>query len=138
VQSALLVAFGLAGRPETGGGPPAPPSGRRLAIAVGYAALLAAFAYPGISVSAGRTLGATEWFGVMPDPTVLATIGAIVLMPGRPRGWVMAIPIAWCAVGGATSWLLASPAWWLLPAAGVAGLAALAADLRQPRGASVL
>ena len=51
------------------------------ASTVGYATLLAAFAYPGISVSTGRTLGATEWFGVMPDPTVLATGSYTIAYP---------------------------------------------------------
>jgi len=63
-----------------------------------------------------------EMFGVTPDPTVVATLGALVAAQ-RPHWELIVIPLLWCAVSGATLWTMQSPDWMILPAAG--GLALL-------------
>jgi hypothetical protein len=45
---------------------------------------------------------------------------------------LLPIPLAWCALTGATLWTMGSPEWWLLPAAAVLSIAAA---IRQRRGA---
>src|SRR5262245_13596238 len=61
-----------------------------------------------------------EMFGVAPDPTVVATLGALVAAQ-RPHWELIVIPLAWCAVSGATLWTMQSPDWMIMPAA--AGIA---------------
>jgi len=57
-------------------------------------------------------------FGVMPDPTAVATLG-LLLVTERP-GWLLApIPLLWCLVSGATLLALGSPEAWIPPLAGL-------------------
>ncbi len=96
--------------------------------------LAAAILYPVLALAAGRPLAQSEWFGLMPDPTVLATLGLLLRLRGG-RGWLamaMAMPLLWCAIAGATLWTLKSPVWTVLP---LAGLVALLAVLIRPRAA---
>jgi hypothetical protein len=67
---------------------------------------LALLGYPLISVVSGRGVAPAEVFGMMPDPTVLGTIGALLLAEGRWRRRLLAIPLLWCVVSGATLWAL--------------------------------
>lgn len=94
--------------------------------------LAAAILYPLLALAAGRPLAQTEWFALMPEPTVLATLGLLLCLRGG-RDWLaMALPLLWCAIASATLWTLKSPAWYLLP---LAGLLALTAALIRPRAA---
>ncbi len=114
---------------------------RGLALASGPAALVptglavaaaGVLAYPLVSVALGRGIAAAEVFGIAPDPTVLATLGILVLAAPAARVALLPIPLAWCALTGATLWTMGSSVWWLLPAVAVL---AIAAALRQRRGA---
>jgi hypothetical protein len=67
---------------------------------------LALLGYPFIPVVSGRGVAQAEVFGMMPDPTVLGTIGALLLAEGRWRRRLLAIPLLWCVVSGATLWAL--------------------------------
>ena len=62
--------------------------------------------YPAVAVLAGRGIGQAEVFGVMPDPTALGTIGALLMATGRWRRRLMVIPVLWCLVSGALLWAL--------------------------------
>jgi hypothetical protein len=42
----------------------------------------------------------------MPDPTVLGTIGLLLLARGRFRGPLLVIPLLWCLLSGATLWAI--------------------------------
>lgn len=67
----------------------------------------------------GREWVEVEVFGVAPDPTVLATLG-ILLLTGKISHWsLLIIPLLWCAVTGATLWAMKSPEALLMPSAGV-------------------
>ncbi len=82
---------------------------------------LALAGWPLLALAAGRPLAQTEWFGLMPDPTVIATLGALLLMPGRGPLWLWPLPIIWCTVSSATLWAMqSSQAWALLAASAVA------------------
>jgi hypothetical protein len=81
-------------------------------------------AYPLASIALGRGIAAAEVFGMAPDPTVFATLGILVLAAPAARLALLPIPLAWCAMTGATLWTMGSPEWWLLPAAAVLSIAA--------------
>jgi len=79
-----------------------------------------------------------------PDPTALATLAFLLLLPRRPTsparrgvaGWLSiaawAIPLAWCLLTGLTLSTMGAPEAWVVPAAaGVATLVAVAAPRRR-------
>jgi multidrug transporter EmrE-like cation transporter len=80
----------------------------------------------------GRGWRSVQIFGVAPDPTVVATLGVLLLARGRGRGPLMVVPVLWCAITGATLLAMKAPEAWIPPLA-----AALAAALafRQSRSA---
>lgn len=85
------------------------------ALLVGSVAL-----YPVLAPALGRGWTQSELFGIAPDPTVLGTLGLLLLSEGspRPRKALFAAPLVWCLLGGATLWAMGSPeAWIVLPAA---------------------
>jgi hypothetical protein len=69
----------------------------------------------------GRSWASIELFGIAPDPTVLATLG-VLLAADRARFELIVIPLARCAVTGATLWTMQSPDALLMPAAGLLAL----------------
>ena len=76
--------------------------------------------YPWLAPVLGRGWTQSEVFGIAPDPTVLGTLGLLLLAEGSPRSrWtLLATPLIWCLLGGMTLWAMGSPeAWIVLPAA---------------------
>ena len=70
--------------------------------------------YPLLAPLLGRGWRQSETFGVMPDPTALATLG-LLLMAEQPRPWwTLSVPLLWCLVSGATLWAMGSPEVWIL------------------------
>lgn len=107
------------------------PSLRRRA---GHALLAAGVVlYPLLAPLQGRPWRQAEWFGIAPDPTVVATLGLLLLRP--PRGMARALwaaPVAAAAASAATLWTMGS-AQGAAPAAAL--LIALAVGLGPgPRG----
>jgi len=80
--------------------------------------------YPALASLTGRAWRQSEIFGLAPDPTVLGTLGLLLLVPGRPRWELMTVPVLWCAFSGLTLLALGS-AEAAVPAVGA--LSALAA-----------
>ena len=70
---------------------------------------LAVVIYPVLAPLAGRPWQQAEIFGVAPDPTVLATLGLLLLRDGPPRWELLPGPILWCSISGATLWAMESP-----------------------------
>jgi hypothetical protein len=70
----------------------------------------------------GRAWSQVEIFGIAPDPTAVATLGIIVRTSVGPRWTLLPIPVAWCAVSGATAWAMGSPDAGVMPIAGVLAL----------------
>ena len=118
---ALLLAI-MARRPAT------PPQRRWPGRTLIAWALLA---QPLLALASGRSWRGVELFGLAPDPTVLATLGLLLLRPGV--WWLWPVPLLWCAISGATLWTLKAPEALLLPAA---ALLSLATSLGSRRPAS--
>ena len=98
--------------------------------------IVAVAVYPLLAPLFGRTWQQAEIFGIAPDPTVLATLGLLLLTPGRPHWELLAVPILWCLVSGATLLAMGSPDAWVLPLAGVFAAAASAwSAIEQRRSA---
>jgi hypothetical protein len=87
--------------------------------------------YPLLAPLLGRGWAQSEVFGIMPDPTVGATLGLLLLVEGLPRWWLLVAPALWCATAGATLVAMGSPEAWVMPPAALLGVAAAIA--RGPR-----
>jgi hypothetical protein len=64
---------------------------------------------PLIGPLAGRDWVQAEIFGVAPDPTVIATLGVLLVAPGLAFWALLLVPMLWCAISGATLWAMGSP-----------------------------
>jgi hypothetical protein len=113
--------------------PPSTDLARALGAAIVAAALLA---WPLLGRLSGGTWASAQSFAVMPDPTALATLGFLLLAP-RPPGWLFAVPVLSCALGGALSWALQAPLAWLAPALAACAVAC-AWRCQQARPASAV
>ena len=96
---------------------------------------LALLLYPALALPWARPLTQAEWFALAPDPTMLAALAVLALVvygghglrhPRRTGVLLSILPLSWCLVTGATSWVLGAPDWWLMPSAAllVCGVAA--------------
>jgi hypothetical protein len=101
--------------------------------AVGFCLIALAIAYPLVAPLFGRPWSQAEFFGLAPDPTAIATLGAVLLAYGWLRWALAIIPLAWCAVGGATLWTMDAPDAWILPLAAAVFVTAALFENRQPR-----
>ena len=101
LQAALLAGAAIFGR---GREPPAGNDGLR-AAGLGLAAAGAVF-YPLLAPALGRPWAQAEVFGLMPEPTALATLGLLLATGARGRAWLALVPVLSLLVGGATAWLL--------------------------------
>ncbi len=70
---------------------------------------------PLLAAAAGRPGMQAELFASAPDPTAIATLGLLLLMPRASPRWVAvavslvwALAIAWCAISAATLWTMDS------------------------------
>lgn len=115
LQAALLLAMAWRGAPVT---TPRSPAGLAL---LGGAVLL----MPLLGMAFGRPWREAELFGLTPDATVLGTLGVLLLLGGPRRpfaAWPWLVPLAWCAVSGATLFAMGLPWAGLLPLAGLAAV----------------
>jgi hypothetical protein len=71
--------------------------------------LFALLIQPMIGPLVGRNWSQAEFFGIAPDPTVVGTLGILLLASGPWRWVLVAIPLLWCVVSGATLWTMGSP-----------------------------
>ncbi len=71
----------------------------------------------------GRPWSQVQMFGLAPDPTVVATLGVLLLGPARGQWTLMVIPVLWCLIGGATLWAMGQPDAIVLPAVAIIGIA---------------
>jgi hypothetical protein len=117
LQAALLAWTGLVRdrlRFARDGGP------RKL----GFTLVIYALAvHPLIAPLTGRPAMQAELFGIAPDPTVIATLG-VLLVAVRPHWHLLVVPLLWCLISGLTLWTMESPEAGVVPA-----LAALAAAI---------
>jgi hypothetical protein len=93
-------------------------AGRFRRIGVGVV-LFAVLVEPLSAPLLGRPLSQTELFGLTPDPTVVATLGAMVALRPKRRWLLMIVPVLWCALTGLTLLAMSARDWWIAPAAGI-------------------
>jgi len=86
--------------------------------------------YPLIAPLLGRSWLAAESFGMMPDPTAVATLAVLSITAGRVRWLLMVVPALWCAVSGATLWAMGSGDFFVAPVGAVVVIVRLV-SLRQ-------
>jgi hypothetical protein len=100
---------------------------------IGY--LLLAFATVGVPLLHGRERSTSEIFGIAPDPTVIATLGFLIVLRGRYLWLLYPIPILWCLLSGVTLHTMgAAEAWMPFTAVAVATAAAISAALKRQMG----
>jgi hypothetical protein len=76
---------------------------------VGWALLASGVAlYPLLAPVLDRPWTQAEIFGLAPDPTAVATIGALLLAKGR-IAFLLALPLLWCAITALTLWTMQAP-----------------------------
>ena len=70
--------------------------------------MLAVLVYPALSLISGRPWKQAEVFGVAPDPTVVGTIGLLLLTTSRLRWGLLPVPLLWCGITAATLWAMSA------------------------------
>ncbi|WP_245310278.1 DUF6064 family protein [Bradyrhizobium jicamae] len=60
----------------------------------------------------GRGWASSEVFGIAPDPTVIGTLGVLLLARGRLVPWLLPIPVLWCLLSGLTLQTMGEPQAW--------------------------
>lgn len=124
-------------------GRPALPSNLSMSRRAGACMFLFALVgQPAVDRLAGRSWAQSEYFGVAPDPTVVATLGMLLLAGDRAHWGLLAIPVLWCAVSGAFQWALGAPDALVMPLIGLLAvmtrlLARRTVNPRGPRAPSV-
>lgn len=95
VQGVLMVIAGARGRLD------GVPGARAMtgAVMIGAALVL----YPLLGPLTGRAWAGVELAGTAPDPTVILTLG-VLLVPARIPWTLVPIPVLWCLYSGATWW----------------------------------
>jgi hypothetical protein len=130
MEAGLLVLVVLRGRAA------ATPSAANGAAWIGIGFIIfAVILQPLLSVLLGRPWRQIEVFGLAPDPTVVATLGALLVARPCGRWALMAIPVLWCLIGGATLWAMKEPDGFVLPLAALLAIATpLIGRMRRPSG----
>jgi hypothetical protein len=128
IEAALLAWTGaIRGRLRFG------PPRRALDRAGRWIVLFAVVVQPLIGPLAGRDWAQIELFGLAPDPTAVATLGVVLLAADRARWALLAVPLAWCAVTGATLWAMGAPDALVMPLAGLLAVLLAAGNPRPSR-----
>ncbi|MGE0213570.1 MAG: DUF6064 family protein [Parvibaculaceae bacterium] len=98
------------------------PGARDAAGQAGLALLaFAVLLQPFVRIALGRPWTEAELFGLAPDPTVVGTLGAALMLNSRTSLVLIPIPLLWCMLSGATLWTMGAPeAWVMLAAAALA------------------
>jgi hypothetical protein len=78
--------------------------------------------YPLLGWLAGHGWPRGPVFGVAPCPTVIFTMGLLLLAEGRLPRHLLIIPVLWALLGGTAAWLLNVPEDFALPLAALGGL----------------
>jgi Family of unknown function (DUF6064) len=108
---------------------------RRPAGWIGY--LILGFALVGQPLLAplqGRGWASSEVLGIAPDPTVMATLGVLLLARGRLLPWLLPIPALWCLLSGMTLQTMGEPQAWVPYAALALAAAAWTWTIGHERG----
>ena len=96
-----------------------------------FLSLFALAAYPLLGWLAGHGWPQAAMFGVAPCPTVIFTLGMLLMAEGRPPLLLAVIPFVWSLIGGSAVFLLGIPEDLSLLLAGVVGFGLLVWKSRQ-------
>jgi hypothetical protein len=99
-QAAMLLAFAATGSDDEGSGRP------KAGVTAMVLGAIGVLLYPLVAAMTAGGWAHAEVFGVMPDPTALATLGLVLAMRRPHRVWLAIIPVLWLVVAAATLWLL--------------------------------
>lgn len=120
IQAGLILAWGLAAAKAAT--PPLP----RAVAAIGW--ILAAggiVLFPLAALVSGSGRADLQVFGIFPDPTVVSTMGLLLLLARGPvLALLLVLPVLWSAVAGATAWAIGASLPLALPLAALATFAA--------------
>jgi hypothetical protein len=83
---------------------PAPRVRARVGIGIFAVALTI---QPVLQLLSGRDWRQLEIFGLAPDPTAVATLGALIAT-NRIQWIALPLPLIWCLIGGTTLWLISA------------------------------
>src|SRR5262249_1399892 len=117
-EALMLLGFGIANGLHL-----RPKDGWISLVGIGLV-VFALLVHPLIGPLGGRSWSQVEIFAIAPDPTVVATLGVVVLASGWSTWLLFPIPILWCLVSGATAWTMHSADAALMPVVAVMALAA--------------
>ena len=81
-----------------------------------------ALAHPLLAPLFGRPWQGAEFFGIVPDPTAIATLGFLLMARGRAVLLLYPIPLLWCLMSSLTLWAMEDAQAWA-PAVALAVLA---------------
>jgi hypothetical protein len=124
LQGVMLIGFGVSGAGLS------LPARRSITTAAGLILFAAAvILYPFIAPLLDRPWAAAEIFGLMPDPTAIATLAFLAIAAGGVRWLLMIIPVLWCAISSVMLWTMGS-ADYFIPLGGA--LVAVAIGLTNP------
>ena len=120
--AAFAVQALLLGWAAFGAGDGAAPGRRHTGLAL---LLFALVVHPLLGILHGRPWTQAEVFALAPDPTVLGTLGVLLVLPPRqlPAWLLWPIPLSWCVVSGATLATMNAPDALVLPAAALLAVA---------------
>ena len=90
----------------------------------GYVLLVLALGQPLLAPLQGRAWASSEVFGIAPDPTVIGTLGFLLLARGKFLSLLLPIPLLWCLLTGITLRTMGAPEAWAPFAAVMLTLAA--------------
>jgi uncharacterized protein DUF6064 len=126
LEALLLIGMAAFSRPSDEGRQ-APNWLDRIGVALFLFALVI---QPLIGPLLGRSWSQLETFGIAPDPTVIGTLGFLLLMRGRTRWASFTIPIIWCFITGTTLWTMHAADALIAPTAAILTLLGIAAKAR--------
>ena len=86
--------------------------------------VLGVIVYPLLAPMLGRPWVQAEVFAVAPDPTVITTLG-FLLLAEPPRRLLIVVPLLWCLFHGALLWGLRAGQAWVPPAVALLAVACL-------------
>ncbi len=116
LQGVLLIWAGVFSK--TFRTPPAANGPSRAGIGLaGFGLILQPFIGP----LSGRPWTQVELFGIAPDPTVVVTLGLILII-GRSYWLLLPIPIIWCLISSATLWTMDTGGFWIMAGAALIAL----------------
>ena len=88
--------------------------------------------YPLLAIASGHGWPQFAVFGVAPTPTVIFSLGVLMLVRPRPSLMLLFIPVLWALIGGVLVWLVGIPEDVLLPVAAVAAVVLVVRQRRRP------